>query len=55
MNTIENVKEELYEKINPLINQIVGRLTMLRDTQQGKEAHELALKLAILLDDWINE
>lgn len=51
----EEEKEKLYNKINPLMNGIVGRLIMLRNTEQGKEAHEMALEVCNLLDEWINE
>ena len=52
---MSKTKEEIYNKINPILNELVGRLTMLSDTAQGKKAHEMALEIANLLDDWINE
>ena len=48
-------KEVLYNKINPKLNSIIGRLTMLRNSEIGREAHIIALQIADILDDWINE
>ena len=49
-------KEEFYDKANPIVNQIIGRLAISRNiSQSASEAHELAIKLGNLLDDWINE
>lgn len=49
-------KEQFYDKVNPLLNGIIGRLTVIRlESEAGKEAHRMALDLANIFDDWINE
>ncbi len=49
-------KERLYDKLNPLLNGIIGRLTVASlNSPHAAEAHEMAIDLANLLDDWINE
>ena len=49
-------KEELYNKIDPLLNGIIGRLTFLKTKSiPAKEAHAMALEIAAELDDWIKD
>jgi hypothetical protein len=53
---MEEEKEKLYNKINPLINGVVGRLTIYyKDNGALGEAHKMSLEIANLLDEWINE
>ena len=48
--------KEIYDKITPLMNGIIGRLTVLRGgSALAKECHEMTLEVAKELDEWINE
>lgn len=48
--------EKLYEKINPKINQCIGRMTaLLPEYPQAKEIHSILIGIGSDLDEAINE